>query len=65
MKRLSDGSEVSPRSFYYLLDFNDRDNFKTLFEVFDKKRLMDLTKHEYIKLFRIAVKRELKELNKL
>lgn len=26
MKQLVDGSEVSARSYYYLLDWNDREN---------------------------------------
>jgi hypothetical protein len=64
MKTLSDGTEVSARSYYYLLDFNDRDGWKTLVDEFNKTKLGDLTIAEYIKLFRIATKRELKSFYK-
>ena len=43
MKTLADGTTVAARTWYYLLDWNDRDNFRFMHEMFDKKRLMDLT----------------------
>jgi hypothetical protein len=59
MKTLADGNHVSARSFYYLLDFNDRDNFEMLYALFNKKRLMDLNITEYIYLFEKATEKEL------
>ena len=47
MKQLSDGTTVSARTFYYLLDFNDRDNWKFISETFGKYKLSDLTLEQY------------------
>ena len=35
MKELSDGTQVTSRSYYFLLDFNDRDGWKTLVDNFN------------------------------
>lgn len=56
MKELFDGSEVPARMYYYILDLNDCDNFKSLYEMFDKKRLYDLTRDEFVQLFNHATK---------
>lgn len=63
MKTLADGTTVMARTYYYLLDFNDLDKWKTLFSEFGKKKLHDLTKSEYIRLFEIATKKDLENLN--
>jgi hypothetical protein len=54
MKTLADGAEVSARTYYYLLDFNDRYNWEYMYQTFDKRRLCDLTIEEYRKLFEHA-----------
>jgi hypothetical protein len=64
MKELSDGTQVTSRSYYFLLDFNDRDGWKTLVDNFNVRRLHDLNKEQYIKLFEIATKAELEILKK-
>jgi hypothetical protein len=64
MKTLADGTEVSARTFYYLLDWNDRDSWKFIQENFGKRRLMDLTIDEYIKLWIEATKYDLENLKK-
>jgi len=51
MKTLADGTEVSARTYYYLLDFNDRFQWEAMIQFFNKKRLCDLTIDEYRKLF--------------
>jgi len=51
MKTLSDGTVVSARTFYYLLDFNDRDNWEFITKSFNKTKLHDLTIIEYSQLF--------------
>lgn len=58
MKELTDGNEVSARSFYYLLDFNDRDDWVTMFKMFGKKKLSELTLDEYKSLFKVATEKE-------
>lgn len=62
MKELSDGTQVTSRSYYFLLDFNDRDGWKTLVDNFNVRKLHDLNKEQYIKLFEMAVEAELKLL---
>jgi hypothetical protein len=62
MKELSDGTQVTARSYYFLLDFNDRDSWKTLVDNFNVRKLHDLNKEQYIKLFEMAVEAELKLL---
>lgn len=62
MKILKDNTMVTSRSYYFLLDFNDRDGWKTLVDNFNVRRLNELTIEQYIKLFEIATEREIKEL---
>lgn len=54
MKELADGTQVSARTYYYLLDFNDRYNWEFMYNTFNKKRLCDLTIVEYRQLFEHA-----------
>ena len=56
MKELSDGCVVSARTYYYLLDFNERDEWKYIQEKFNKTKLNDLTFYEYLDLFKYATK---------
>jgi hypothetical protein len=51
MKKLADGTQVSARTYYYLLDFNDSYNWEFMYNTFNKKRLCDLTIIEYRQLF--------------
>lgn len=62
MKTLADGTEVSPRSYYYLLDFNDRNEWQYITSVFNKTKLSDLTTEEYKKLFEYATTWELQNM---
>ena len=62
MKTLVDGTEVSARSYYFLLDFNDADSWKTLIEFTKKNRLCDLNITEYTLLFKEATRREITNL---
>jgi len=54
MKKLADGIEVAARTYYYLLDFNERYNWEFMQQTFNKMRLCDLTIVEYRKLFEHA-----------
>jgi len=54
MKKLIDGTTVLSRTYYYLLDFNDMDNWKTILTLFNKNKLCELTLNEYRQLFKVA-----------
>lgn len=62
MKELADGHKVTSRSYYYLLDWNDNNNFKYLQNIIGKQRLCDCTKKEYKKLFEKATKFDLNKI---
>lgn len=62
MKTLSDGFEVSARSYYFLLDWNEVNEGQFMAEEFGKACLKDLTRDEYKRLF---IKASLTEINKL
>jgi hypothetical protein len=51
MKTLTDKSMVSDRSYYYLLDWNEQNERKFINEKFNKNRLCDLTRDEYLVLW--------------
>jgi hypothetical protein len=59
MKTTIDDVVVPDRCWYYLLDFNDRDHWKTMSEKFDKMRLCDLESHEFWDLFQSATEQDL------
>lgn len=59
MKKLADGTEVTSRSYYFLLDFNDRDDWKTMSDLWGIMKLHELNKHQYLHLFKKAVEREI------
>lgn len=59
MKTLADGFEVSARSYYYLLDWNEVNEWKFMVETFNKTKLKELTLSEYKILFSHATKTEL------
>lgn len=62
MKELIDYSQVPARGYYFLLDWNEVDERKTMNELFNKNRLCDLELHEYIQLFDIATKKDIEFL---
>ena len=64
MKELSDGTKVSARSYYFLLDWNDTDNKTFIADHFGKHRLMDLTIEEYSILWLNATTSEYNEFVK-
>lgn len=61
MKTLSDGFEVSARSYYYLLDWNEVDEYKFISTEFGKTRLKDLDRVEYKRLFNKATTSEMNQ----
>lgn len=62
MKKLSDDKEVPARGYYYLLDWNERNEWKYISQTFGKTRLCDLTLFEYKMLFKHATTEDYKEL---
>ena len=59
MKTLFDGFEVPSRTYYYLLDWNEANDWKYIAEHFNKEKLKDLTRAEYNQLFLFASRSEL------
>lgn len=49
---------VPPRCWYYLLDFNDRDDFATMDKHFGKRSLSELTIEQFRKLFALATQKD-------
>jgi hypothetical protein len=59
MKQTSDGREVPSRIYYFLLEFNERDERTILNEVFKVDRLKDLDYDSFWELFKLASEKEL------
>ena len=66
MKQLADGKQVTSRTYYYLLDYMDR-NFDNspLYKTFGKIRLCDTTIDEYVQFFELCTKNDLQALQTL
>ena len=62
MKTLADGTQVSSRSYYFLLDYNDRNNWAVMHNLYGVMKLHELTHHQYLYLFKQAIAAELKLL---
>jgi hypothetical protein len=60
MKTLNNGEQIASRIFYYLLDWNDSNEFK-LYKVFNKQRLHDFTLEECILSFMRVVESDVRE----
>lgn len=61
VKKTIDGISQFPRTWYYLLDFNDADDFKTIESLTGKRGLHQLTNEQYQLLFQTAM---MKDMNK-
>jgi hypothetical protein len=59
MKELADGSQVTSRGFYFLLDWNDQNNWQIIFNLYGIMRLHELNKHQYTYLMEHAMTDEL------
>ncbi len=64
MKKISNGNgtEVSDRSYYFLLDWNEDDNWKYMQQEFGKMKLSELTTGQYRQLFKYASEYELNNM---
>ena len=65
MKKLIDDTEVHARGYYYLLDWNERDGWKSIRSIYTSGRLCDLDINQYCQLFEIATKKDLEDLKKI
>jgi hypothetical protein len=66
MKQTFDNKDVPARCYYYLLDFNQQDDWKTIFEIEpdSEGRLFMLTYEQFWKLWEIATKKEMSNFSK-
>jgi len=62
MKELADGNEVPSRVYYYLLDWNEINQWEYIFRSFKKERLCDLNLNEFKQLFLYASSEDYKYL---
>lgn len=59
MKTLSCGTNVKSSVYYFVLDFNDRDDKVMMTTLFSKDRLCDLTYDEFLVLYKTACELQL------
>lgn len=62
MKELADGTKVSIRTYYYLLDWNEFDGKQFMVQNFGKQRLCDLNRVQYKRLFNKATTQDVNAL---
>lgn len=55
-----DGIMVSSRSYYYLLDWNEKNDWEYLYTQYSKMKLKELTYEEYKQLFHYATQCDFK-----
>jgi hypothetical protein len=58
-KQTIDKIDVPDRCWYYLLDFNDRDNWKLIQEISGQLKLHGLTHEQFWKLFEAATQKDI------
>lgn len=62
MKKLADGKEVSGRIYYYLLDFNEKDEWRTIMQLFSCQQLNQLNSYQFAELFSHAFAKDIEKL---
>ena len=58
MKKLADGIEVIARGYYYLLDWNEQDEWETIHRLFQVGQLNKLNIEQYTQLFNHATQQD-------
>jgi hypothetical protein len=61
MKKLSDNSKVTARSYYFLLDWNETNDWEFIRDHFKKDKLSELTLDEYRILWLMRLRLNLME----
>lgn len=64
MKTLIDNKKVSSSSYYYLLDWNEHNEWNFIKDNFQKSKLKDLTISEYLELFQYVASQEIEILKR-
>ena len=62
MKELADGAIVTSRGYYFLLDWNDRNDKQVMYNLYGVMRQCELTLHQYTYLMQHAMADELNML---
>jgi len=62
MKKTLDDKEVPSRCYYYLLDWNERDEWKTINEMFEVQRLCLLEEKQFWELFKVATEKDMQKV---
>ncbi len=64
MKKLADGSEVTSKSYYFLLDWNDQNKFEYMYNNLNQSGLKNLNIRQYRDLWEHATNDELQKMIK-
>ena len=62
MKSLGDKTGVYDRMYYYLLDWNDQNEWEYIITNFNKTKLNELTQKEFIELWEFATTQDKEEI---
>lgn len=62
MKTLGDKTGVYDRMYYYLLDWNDQNEWEYITTNFNKTKLNELTQREFIELWEFATTQDKEEI---
>lgn len=62
MKTLGDKTGVYDRMYYYLLDWNDQNEWEYITTNFNKTKLNELTQREFIELWEFATTEDKEEI---
>ena len=60
MKKTVDGVAQLPRIWYYLLDYNDQNNWETIEFLYKTNKLSELTDAQFKNLFYVASQQDTK-----
>lgn len=60
MKTTSDGYEIPARIWYYLLDWNEADEWSAIAMLYGKDKLKDLTKAQLLNLLYVASQQDIR-----
>lgn len=57
--------QVPSRCWYYMLEWNDKNNWKMMQDMFDKIKLHELTLQEFWQIFNYATQKDVEDLLQL
>jgi len=62
METLADGSKVGTRCYDFVVDFNNENDWKLMHDLYNVRVVSELSRHQFVYLFRHAMDMELKAL---